>query len=212
MKGSRQSQSYLIAAGALALVFVAIMALRSGPTKMGPAQETTALASPEPLEPAPAVVEAAKTEASAPTRVGVSQNQVSAAIRPVKPKEEIKEETQAEIKAHFADQLAKLEQVLPTREIMKNKTIEEVHDTPQEVMDAGERMGLLKKAWIANPELKPQARDFYQSCASRADLLTPIRSLCLVNLRALNKALGQRPMDESGLPQNIRNVADQIPQ
>lgn len=121
------------------------------------------------------------------------------------------ERQMTELQTRFAEQLSRLERNLPTREMMKHKTIEEVHDTPQEVLDAGGRLALLKEAWLNNPELKPQARAFYQTCAHQAQYLASIRSLCLVNARALNQDLHLDKMDEDKIPQNIKNIADQIP-
>lgn len=133
----------------------------------------------------------------------------SQALMPTPPQP--REQQMSDIQIRFAEQLSLLERNLPTREMMKHKTFEEVHDTPQEVLDAGARLAQLKEAWLNNPELKPQARAFYQTCAHQIQYLASVRSLCLANARSLNQELHLEKMDEGTIPQNIKNIADQIP-
>ncbi len=124
---------------------------------------------------------------------------------------DLSKNSERELKLRFAEQLSELAKALPTRDQMKKKTFEEVHDTPQEVLDAGARLGNLKKIWLATPLLKPQAQAFYKACALSVNTVTAIRSLCLVNARALTQELGLSPLDEAAIPQAIKSIANQIP-
>ena len=100
-----------------------------------------------------------------------------------------------------------MQESLPTLDKIRALEPEEKHSTPVAVIQAGSDIGELAEAIEKNPTLAAGGLDFYDKCARRSELSTPVRALCLSDLRELGKKHGLPP-DESGIPENVVKMAD----
>lgn len=67
---------------------------------------------------------------------------------------------------------------LPTVDDVAKLSDEEVHSTPQILLEAAARLGAATDEISGHPEYKTIALEFYSSCAQQAKGLLPIRSVC----------------------------------
>lgn len=87
------------------------------------------------------------------------------------------------IDGEFEALLTEAKAKLPTREILLQKTEEELHQPPREVLDLGIEFGKIHDSLAAQPGLAPTGAKFFAECAGRDDLLTSVRAVCLRNAR-----------------------------
>jgi hypothetical protein len=94
---------------------------------------------------------------------------------------------------------------LPTSEKIQALSPEEVHNTPQPLIDASLQIGELAEAISRNPALGAQGMDFYGKCARRGELAVSVRAHCLHNLRALGKSRNEAA-NEQGISEGVLNL------
>jgi hypothetical protein len=95
---------------------------------------------------------------------------------------------------------------LPNLEAARGLKDEEVHRNPKLVMDAGLRLGSIKKQIKLNIEFEEEGMKFYDKCAQKEDGLTPVRALCLANLVYMKNQKGEDfKLDK--YPKKVRELA-----
>ena len=90
---------------------------------------------------------------------------------------------------------------------------EEVHHSPAILDRAGDLLGAVAEQLKSHPELAPRAARFYEDCALREGLLTPVRALCLASSDALPRKfpdLKFTPIDRRRLPEEIWDLAGKV--
>lgn len=100
--------------------------------------------------------------------------------------------------------LTEVRDQLPTRAILRNKTAEEVHQPPQELLDIGLEFGKIHDALALQPSRVPAGAAFFAECAGRDDLLTSVRAVCVRNARFWGVTV-------DGLPAEVERVAAALP-
>ncbi|RYZ61090.1 MAG: hypothetical protein EOP09_20380 [Proteobacteria bacterium] len=71
-----------------------------------------------------------------------------------------------------------------------------------------DQMGEIASLVSEHAELKPQARNFYASCAIDPDGLTSVRALCLKNYSQLTQELDAAPIASvEHIPSSIRELS-----
>ncbi len=107
--------------------------------------------------------------------------------------------------------ISEAELSIPTFEMMKNKTTEEVHHTPKEIIESSRKLGALAEHLAGNPTLIPESLPFYASCALKKDALNPIRALCTYRLLRYKKNWTEKTRDDfSKIPKTILALAKEI--
>jgi len=95
---------------------------------------------------------------------------------------------------------------LPTLKDLENLKNKDVHHDPEFVMEAGLRLGKIKKQVKLNKDFAPKAIEFYTNCANKKESFTPIRGLCLANLMIMKKEEGVE-VDTSKFPKAVVDLA-----
>lgn len=113
-------------------------------------------------------------------------------------------------KKDFIEMAQRILRELPTREDLKSLSPQEVHRSPQILMDAGLALGQVAERLDQNSELIHEALGFYQDCAGNAELPSSVRALCFSNLESRSKAAGiEIPWDDL-VSENIRKLAKKL--
>lgn len=95
---------------------------------------------------------------------------------------------------------------LPNLDQLKGLKNKDVHHQPGIVMEAGLRLGKIKKQVKMNQDFGPKAMEFYSKCAAKKKSFTPVRGLCLANLMIMSKQKGQT-VDTSSYPEPVVEMA-----
>lgn len=95
---------------------------------------------------------------------------------------------------------------LPNLESARGLKDEEVHRNPKLVMDAGLRLGSIKKQIKLNSEFEEEGMKFYDKCAQKEDGLTPVRALCLANLVYMKDQKGE-DFELEKYPEKVKELA-----
>lgn len=101
---------------------------------------------------------------------------------------------------------------LPTLDDMKDLSADEVHHTPEVVLESAREIGKMIDAAEKNPELREKTVKFLLECAESADVVASIRAVCWKN--TMNGVTNWKvfvPMSEAKVPDNIKNLANQLP-
>lgn len=109
----------------------------------------------------------------------------------------------------FAVLTDKVLRELPKVGDLQGLSEEETHGAPGAVRRAGASLGEIAEALDANPELAPQALEFYRGCATQSEGLKSVRALCLSNYQALADESGREPDPEvmGTMPQSVKDLA-----
>ena len=76
---------------------------------------------------------------------------------------------------HFDDYLHSL----PTLDDLQNLSMEEVHHTPEMILNGGELIGRIQDQAENDPSKRMAAMDFFRKCAEDHLMATPLRAVCL---------------------------------
>ncbi len=95
---------------------------------------------------------------------------------------------------------------LPNLKDARGLKDEEVHQNPKLVMDAGLRLGSIKKQIKLNSEFEEEGMKFYDKCALKKDGLTPVRALCLANLVYMKNQKGE-DFELEKYPEKVKDLA-----
>jgi len=93
------------------------------------------------------------------------------------------------------------------KKTLQGRTSAQLHSTPMELMQAGDRIGQIEEALAADASLTSLGQRFFANCARNADFPNSIRSLCLHRLRHLEP---EESFSESEVPPQVRALADQL--
>ncbi|WPU64785.1 hypothetical protein [Peredibacter starrii] len=88
----------------------------------------------------------------------------------------------------FQDELDRHLKKLPTMGDLKNLTAEEVHHTPEIILEGGGLIGKVYDEAEREPKKRLDAMNFFKKCAVDQEIATSIRAMCL------NKILSQVPL------------------
>lgn len=89
----------------------------------------------------------------------------------------IKEET-----SHLSDYQHQLERAfksLPTKDDLVNLSPQEVHHTPEMIMEGGEVIGKIHQEAELDPTKRSKAMSFFGQCAEDREIATALRAVCL---------------------------------
>lgn len=109
--------------------------------------------------------------------------------------------------AKFGGLVAEVLAALPRRESGGG---EELHHGSAAVREGGRELGRWKEALRENPDLAPRALEAYLACAAEADVLLPLRALCVANWRDLSRR-GLDAPELSGVSSEVKALARRIP-
>lgn len=113
-----------------------------------------------------------------------------------------------EAQSEFGKKLTQTLQTLPTLESLKSLSSEEVHQTPQILLEAGMRIGEIETELEQDASRGPEVIQFYDHCLQRGDLAVAVRALCYVNLKR-HDAQHSR-LNDPEIPKYVKNLADRI--
>lgn len=101
---------------------------------------------------------------------------------------------------------------LPTNDDIKDLSPEEVHHTPELVLESAREIGKMIDAAEKNPELREKTVRFLLECAEASNVVASIRAVCWKN--TMNGVTNWKvfvPVSEAKVPDNIKNLANQLP-
>ena len=101
---------------------------------------------------------------------------------------------------------------LPSTEQLRAtiKSNEDAHHTPPALMEAGRKLGAIAQRLASNSALRLTALDFYKECALDGQLVDSIRALCFGDFQMHHHDGDQVQLDESEIPQKIRDLASKL--
>lgn len=111
--------------------------------------------------------------------------------------------------ADFQTELISLNKSLPTLKQFEGLSSAEVHETPEALVQAANRLSLMKSRWVKTSHLRAQARQFYIGCVMSDQIVLPVRATCLAQLRELSLSQAEK-LDESTYPPQVIKLADQL--
>ncbi|NBX92941.1 MAG: hypothetical protein EB078_11020 [Proteobacteria bacterium] len=98
----------------------------------------------------------------------------------------------------------------PRKDILKEKG-RDLHTPPKELVEASQELGIIEDMLDKTPSLLSEGLKFYKECALSEELLTPLRALCLHNLKTRSKRAGVDGKVRWDLfPQNLHRIADKL--
>lgn len=101
---------------------------------------------------------------------------------------------------------------LPTIKDMEGLTDEDVHHTPQSVLEGGMLIGELLEDAEKNPERREETLKFFKSCAENDELMPAIRAVCWKRtLDQIPKWNVFLPISDANVPDDIKNLASKLP-
>lgn len=101
---------------------------------------------------------------------------------------------------------------LPTIRDMEGLTDEDVHHTPDAVVEGGMLIGELLEEAEKNPAKREDTLKFFKSCAENADLMPAIRAVCWK--RTLDQIPEWKiflPISDADVPEDIKVLSSKIP-
>lgn len=115
-------------------------------------------------------------------------------------------------RSQFRDQADQLLRDLPRKAQLRQLKAEEVHGPPAPIRQAAAEMGKIADLIAKNPDVKPEALDFYQRCSLTVDLATSIRALCLNRARGLSRELTGRDwsFDRDQIPSAVLGISEKL--
>lgn len=101
---------------------------------------------------------------------------------------------------------------LPTMKDMEGLTEEEVHHTPDAVVEGGMLIGSLLEEAEKNPAKREETLKFFKSCAENSELMPAIRAVCWK--RTLDQIPEWKiflPISDADVPEDIKSLSSKIP-
>jgi hypothetical protein len=101
---------------------------------------------------------------------------------------------------------------LPTIRDMEGLTDEDVHHTPDSVVEGGMLIGELLEQADKNPAVREETLKFLKSCAENAELMPAIRAVCWK--RTLDQIPQWKiflPISDADVPDDIKVLSSKIP-
>lgn len=133
---------------------------------------------------------------------------------PQSPEREKKKETEAASQATPSPaqeafrRLAKTTwDAIPLKASLQERSSAQLHTTPDEIRQAGERIGQIEDAMAADASLMPLGLRFFGNCARNDAFPSSIRALCY---RSLTRFGATPSLSESEVPLRIRALAEQL--
>lgn len=117
--------------------------------------------------------------------------------------------TEEEAKKKFLELAENVFQRLPTEEDLQKLSSDEVHFTPQKILEAGVELGRIAELLEQSPGLASEALLFYKKCTLENRFPVSIRALCYSHWRDLDPE-GPQSYDQTSLSGQIRSLADQL--
>jgi hypothetical protein len=100
-------------------------------------------------------------------------------------------------------------QSIPTVQELRKLTKEQLHFTPESVLNAGLEIGTAAEYIDKHPELSDDGLDFYEKCATGVNHPTSIRASCYFDFNRLAKKVGSRRASPQ-VPEHVRNLAEKL--
>lgn len=98
----------------------------------------------------------------------------------------------------------------PSKEILSKKD-RDFHGPPEELGEAAAELGAIEDLLDKSPTLTNEGLRFYRKCALKESLLTPVRALCLHNLKIRAKSSGiDKKIRWNEFPENLHRIADRL--
>lgn len=102
--------------------------------------------------------------------------------------------------------------MLPTMNDLKALSEEEVHHTPQIILEGGRIIGQMIERADNNPELREETVKTLQACAESDEIATAIRAVCWKNtLNSIEKWKVFVPVSQSQIPERVIELSSQLP-
>lgn len=105
----------------------------------------------------------------------------------------IVQENKDQEKLEFTNHLAELFDQLP-RKGFAEKSNEEVHATPNEVLKNAIELGKVADLFSQKSALKPIAFNFYLKCANESEIIPQIRAVCYERAQELSLSIEQKKL------------------
>ncbi|WPU64757.1 hypothetical protein [Peredibacter starrii] len=101
---------------------------------------------------------------------------------------------------------------LPSLRDLEGLTDEEVHHTPDFIVEGGMKIGQLIDEANANPAKREETLKFMKSCAENDDLVPAIRAVCWKKtLTQINNWEIFLPISDAKVSDEVKNLAAQLP-
>lgn len=129
---------------------------------------------------------------------------------PEKSAEPTKRNEQQQEQAEFKQLTDAAFESFPTLEVLSQLSADQVHHTPEVLIEAGRRLGEVAKALSENPNLKPAGIRFYQKTASAEGLPSTIRAMSYRHWKDLDTERFEGDQEDENIPSFIRKLANSL--
>ena len=120
-----------------------------------------------------------------------------------------KKENLSVVQAQFDEQAAKVFEAIPTVEELRKLPADELHETPEALLNAGVELGALAELVKAHPELSERALEFYEKCSLQDSSPMSVRAVCYSDFKTLAKRTNSgRALPP--VPEKVRSLAEQL--
>jgi hypothetical protein len=147
-----------------------------------------------------------KKPADITAKKSVSTDSISMSAGQSEPVQQSEQQGSIATQREFNELSEKVLRELPTISELSKLSNEEVHQTPRRILEAGLEIGKVVEMLEANPELTPQATQFYEKCSYNSNYPTSVRALCFSHLRTLDPSQA----NDSRIPAHIREISEKI--
>ncbi len=123
----------------------------------------------------------------------------------------MKKPAEVGVPAGQAPELPSLDE-FPTIADLKDLSDDEVHHTPEVVMNGGRLVGQLIDRAEKNPALREKTLQLLKSCAESDDVVTAVRAVCWKN--TVTQMKNWRvfvPLSDTKVPANVLELSSQLP-
>lgn len=196
---SKNQKTIGIILGAIAISAVAFFVLRPGlkPTDSNVEEK---VAKQKPVDNSPV---SAKITIETDTVPKVIDQAIKDAKLKIPPPEKTEKWANEKFETYLTETLSNL----PNKTKLQKLSPDEIHYSPRMIMEAGARLGRIKRQLKLNANFVPSAMKFYTECASQNDGATPVRGLCLANLIHLKTKAGET-VDKTKYPARVFELAE----
>lgn len=111
------------------------------------------------------------------------------------------------------EELNQVMEKLPSLRDIQNLHEDQVHFTPEIVNEGGALIGDVLEAADNDPARREETLKFFKACAENDSLIEAIRAVCWrTTLSRLSKWEIFLPLSEANVPQNIQDLATELPE
>lgn len=101
-------------------------------------------------------------------------------------------------------------EAIPLKRDLQNRSSQELHESPPELLAAAEALGQIEEALSADRNLLAQGLKFFRDCAVNDQFPTSVRALCYHRFRGWLPNTEMNSLTAAEVPDEVRTLADQL--